>query len=181
DGGRHRAFFAAVLMRVRMIMLMMAAAMRMALRRSARRMFVRVLRRRRAALAVHPARVAADVVLLLPDRHAMLHFIDDVAAREERLVPVTRARANPHREIADGETPDAMHASRMLDAEPLHRFGHDALGFLQRERLEGFVLEAIHLEAFVVIAHPALERCIAAAGRIVQHLRESSGLERLVA
>ena len=44
-----------------------------------------VLVRMRAALAVDPARVAVDVVLFLPDRHAVLHFVDDVAARRERL------------------------------------------------------------------------------------------------
>ena len=39
----------------------------------------------RAALAVHPAGVAVHVVLFLPDRHAVFHFIDDVAARGERF------------------------------------------------------------------------------------------------
>ena len=40
----------------------------------------RLRRRGGAALAVHPAGVTAEVVLLLPDRHAVLDLIDDVAA-----------------------------------------------------------------------------------------------------
>ena len=98
----------------------------------------------------------------------MLHFIDDVAAREESFVAMARARAHPHRDLADREIADAMHARRVLDAEALHGLRHDALGFLHRERLERLVLEAVHRVPFVVIAHPAFERGVAAARRIAQ-------------
>jgi hypothetical protein len=36
-----------------------------------------------AALAIDPAGVAVLVVLFLPDRHAVFHFVDDVAAGSE--------------------------------------------------------------------------------------------------
>src|SRR5271165_6707573 len=52
---------------------------------------VHVRRRRRAALAVHPPRVAAPIVLLLPDRKPVLHFIDDIAAGAKGLVAMRRA------------------------------------------------------------------------------------------
>ncbi len=111
-----------------------------------------------AALAVDPSGVAGDVVLLLPDRHAVLDFVDDEAAGLKRFAAMARAHADPHGEFADFERADAMHAQRMRDAEALDGRAHDALAFLDREFLERFVLESPHLAAFVVIAHPAFER-----------------------
>ncbi len=100
-----------------------------------------VLRRHGAPLAVHPTRVAVLVVLLLPDGHTMFDLIDDVPAGAEGLVPVTRARAHPHRHIPDGEVADAMDARCVLDTEAFNRLGDDALAFLHRERLKRLVLE----------------------------------------
>src|SRR5690242_20496493 len=92
------------------------------------RVFVQlVFTRRCAALAVDPSRVSVLVVLLLPDGHAMLHFIDDVPARAKRLVPMPRARAHPHRHVADGKVSNPVHAGSALDAEALDRLRHDAL------------------------------------------------------
>ena len=65
------------------------------------RMFMRVVRRARAALAVHPAGIAVDVVFLLPDRDAMLDFVDDEAAGAERLVAMRGADAHPDGDVAD--------------------------------------------------------------------------------
>ena len=65
---------------------------------------------RGASFAVHPAGIAVDVVLLLPDRHAMLHFIDDVAACGKRFCAMSGADADPNGKIADLKRSDAMKA-----------------------------------------------------------------------
>ncbi len=129
----------------------------------------------RAALAVHPAGIAVLVVLLLPDGHPMLDLVDDVAAGAECLVAMARRDTDPHRLLADLERTDPVHADGVLDAEPRDRLGDDPLAFLDRERLEGFVLQPAHAPAFVVIANPTLERGIAAAGGIAE-LGPQSGL-----
>ena len=51
------------------------------------------------------------------------------------------AHAHPHRELADRERADPMHAGDAPHAEACQRFGDDALAFLVRERLERLVLE----------------------------------------
>ncbi len=87
----------------------------------------------------------------------MLHLIDNVAAGEERFVPVPRADADPNRHVTDGQIADAVDASGVLDAEPLNRLGEDALALLDREGLERFVLEVPYGVSFVVIAHQPFE------------------------
>ena len=96
----------------------------------------------------------------------MLHFIDDVATGEERLVPMTRAHADPYRHLANREISDPMHALGMLHAEALDRLRDDALPFFDGEGLEGLVFEMSHAVPLVVVAHPTLERRIAATRRI---------------
>ena len=64
---------------------------------------VLVLRGRRATLAVHPAGVAVDVVLFLPDGHTMFDFIDDETAGAEGFVAMGGADAHPYRHLADAE------------------------------------------------------------------------------
>ncbi len=140
-----------------------------------------VLARRCAALAVDPSGIAVFVVLLLPDGNAVFHFIDDVAARAKRLVAVARARAHPHRHIADPEIANAVHAGRALDAEALDRLGYDPLAFLHRQRLERLVLQVPNLVPFVVIAHPAFERRIPAALRIRELGAKRGGVDRRMA
>src|SRR5215218_6015472 len=92
-------------------------------------LFRRWVRRRRATLAIDPARFAIDVVFFLPDRHAVFDRVDDVAAGGKRLGAVCRARADPDREVADGEIADAVHTRRALDAEAFDGFGYDARAF----------------------------------------------------
>ncbi len=86
-----------------------------------------------AALAVHPAGVTIDVVLLLPDRDAMLHLIDDVAAGQKGLLAVARAHAYPYGHLTELQITNAVDAGGVLDAEALDRRGKDALAFLGRE------------------------------------------------
>ena len=61
-----------------------------------------------------------------------------------------------------------MHAGRLDDAETCDRFLHDALTFLVGELFERFVLEARHVVTFIVIAHPALERGVAARSGVFE-------------
>src|ERR1700692_5136146 len=129
---------------------------------------VSVVRRRRAALAVYPARIAAAVVLLLPDRHAMLHLVDDETAGIEGFAAVRGTDADPHCHVAQIQRADAMDAQRMLHREAPQGFGDDALAFLHREFLERFVFQAGDFLAFVMVPHPTLEADIAAGTQIEQ-------------
>jgi hypothetical protein len=73
----------------------------------------------RATLAVHPARIAAAIMLFLPDGQAVFDLIDDEPARIERFAAVRRADAHPHGEVGEFEAPHAMNAQRMLDGKSL--------------------------------------------------------------
>src|SRR5262245_53828653 len=97
--------------------------------------------RRRAALAVYPPRVAVAVMLFLPDGNAMFDLLNVVATGEEGFLAMVSAYADPDRELADGERADAVHARGVLHSEARHSRRHDALAFLDGERLECFVLE----------------------------------------
>src|SRR6185437_12331597 len=136
------------------------------------------LGRRRTALAVHPPGVTVQVVLLFPDRHAVLDLIDDVAAGPEGLVAVRRAYSDPHRQLPDREVPEAVRAARVCDPEALHGLAEDALTFTQRECLEGLVLQVPDARALVVVAHPALERGKAPARGVGELAAQRLGVER---
>ena len=127
---------------------------------------------RGAAFAVDPTGVAVFVVLLLPDGHSVFDFVDDVSAGSESLGPVAGAHAYPYGHLADGEVADAVYACGVFDAEPLDGFCDDALAFFDCERLEGFVFEVADGEAFVVVADPTFERCVATRGGILQLLTQ---------
>src|ERR1700731_2648569 len=118
---------------------------------------VLVLRRRRAALAVHPAGIAASIVLFLPDRHAMLHFVDDETTGIEGFSAMHRTHADPHSHVAQRQRADAMDAQRVLHRESPQGFRDDALTFLHGEFLKGFVLQTSDFLPLVVVPHPTLE------------------------
>src|SRR5690348_14517453 len=70
---------------------------------------------RRASLAIHPARIARDVMLLLPDGHTVFHLVDDEAARAESFVAMRRAHAHPHGHVLESQRAHAMHAGGTRD------------------------------------------------------------------
>ena len=72
---------------------------------------------------MQPAGVAFGIALMLPDRHACLHLVDDVAARRKRGIAVRRAHADPDGQFADGQVAHAVHAARVEHREPLNRLG----------------------------------------------------------
>src|SRR5260370_36012035 len=63
-------------------------------------------RLRCAAFAVDPAGGPASIMLLLPDRDALLHFIDDEPAGVEGFARVGRTAAHPHRPCSQVERSD---------------------------------------------------------------------------
>ena len=132
----------------------------------------------RAAFAIDPSRIAIDVVFLLPDRNAVFHFVDDIAAGLERFVAMPAADADPHGDIADAKRARAMHARGFADAEALDGFVDDALSFFDREIDECFVLKTRHVVTFVVVADPAFERTITAASGIGELLAQRIDIDR---
>src|SRR6478609_726398 len=137
-----------------------------------------VMRMRGASLAVNPSGVAADVVLLLPDGHAMLHFIDDEAAGLEGFVAMRGCDAYPDGDVAQLQVADAVHAQRLRHAESLGSLGHDALAFANTQRLEGLVFQMPDFLTFVVVAYPAFETGEAATMRIEQFRAQCAAVDR---
>src|SRR5688572_2222268 len=117
-----------------------------------------------AALAIDPAAVAFRIVLLLPDRQALLDLVDDVPAGCKGLVAMRGCHTHPHRDPADCELADPMHAGDAPHTEPVQRLGDDPFASLEREGLVRFVLEPEHLATPVVISDPAPETRVTAAG-----------------
>src|SRR5690606_7606896 len=105
---------------------------------------------------------------LLPDRHAMLDFVDDVAAGAEGLVAMRGRGAHPDGGVGQCQAAQPVHAQDALDAEALLRLLDDALALAHAERLEGLVFQPRDLLPLVVVAHPAFEGGESAAVRIDQ-------------
>ena len=146
--GVGRVLACVLIRRVFVVVIVLAGRVPVRVRRRARARELRhavrdgVARRGSATLAVHPTEVAVGVVLFLPDRHAVLDLVDDVAARGEGLVAVRGTHAHPDGQLADREVADPVHAGRPQDAEagrsPRPRCVHPrVIG----ERLESLVLE----------------------------------------
>ena len=100
---------------------------------------------------MQPVRVAFAVVLALPDRHALLHFIDDVAAGVEGGATMRCAHPDPHGQIADREGADAVRAAGRQHVETRHRLGHDPFAFAFGQGAIGFIVQAIHRATGVVV------------------------------
>src|SRR5882757_5941850 len=131
-------------------------------------MIVRMVRRRRTALAVDPARVAAPVMFFFPDRNPVLDFIDDVSALVEGFAAVGGTHTHPHRHVGKIERPDPMDAHRVLDGKTLQCLGQDSFAFFDGQGLKGFVFEPSDVLALVMIAHPTLEADVAAGAAVEQ-------------
>src|SRR6185503_4871300 len=140
-------------------------------------MLMLMITRQCTPLAVDPAGIAIDVVFFLPDRHAVFHFIDDVAAGAEGLVAMRGADPHPDSHVANSERAETMHAGRARDAETFAGLGDDACTFLLCKFDERLVLQPRNCQALVVIAHPAFEGCEAAAGVIAHGALQRRGIE----
>src|SRR4051794_12678151 len=109
------------------------------------------------SIRMKPPRGAVGVVLVLPDRHAPLHLVDDPTACSKCGVAMIGADTHPHREIADRERADPMDAADLAHAKPFDRVGEDRLSFAECERPVCLIVELKHGLAVVVIAHPAFK------------------------
>src|ERR1700734_3876916 len=138
---------------------------------------VSVIRRRRATLAVHPAGIAASIVLFLPDGHAMLHFVDDKTTGIEGFAAVDGTHPDPDGHVAQVKRADAMDAQSVRDREAPQGFGENAFAFLHRKFLERFVFQAGHCLPFIVIANPTLETDIAAGTRVEEFASRVVGVD----
>ena len=116
-------------------------------------------------------------MFLLPDRNAVLHFVDDVPTRFEGLVTMARTHADPHCELSEGKIPDAMHAPRVLDTEARTGLRDDAFALSNGELRKRLVLEASNFPAFIVITYPTLECGISAARGIGELCTERLGVQ----
>src|SRR3546814_4877452 len=76
---------------------------------------------------MQPVLAAFGVALALPDRHARLDLVDDVATGGEGGVAVRGGDADPDRDVADHQVAGAVHAARVEDVESLERLGQHAL------------------------------------------------------
>ena len=129
---------------------------------------VRVLRFRGASLAIDPTRIAAAIVLLLPNGYAVLNLVDNEPAGIEGFAAMRGTYPNPHRHVAYAQGPDPMDAHGMLHREAPHSFRDDAVAFLYSQLLKSFVFQPRDLLAFVLIANPTLETDVAARPWILQ-------------
>jgi hypothetical protein len=139
--------------------------------------FVRVCAWHGASLAVHPARIAIDVVFLFPDGHAMFDFIDDEAAGTKRFVAVRGAHSYPHGDVAQAQRAHAVHAGGARDAILRARFFDDTCAFLFGELGESLVFQARYRMAFIMVAHPAFEGRKAPAALVAHLPLQGGGIE----
>src|SRR3546814_9444199 len=82
---------------------------------------------------MQPVLAAFGVALALPDRHARLDLVDDVATGGEGGVAVRGGDADPDRDVADHQVAGAVNAARVEDVESLQRLGQHALAFRSEE------------------------------------------------
>src|SRR4051794_28899783 len=78
--------------------------------------------------------------LFLPDRHLLLHPVDDVAAGLERLAPVGRGDGDDHAGLADRQPAHAVHDRRPLLRPALRHLVQDLAHLLLRHLRVGVVL-----------------------------------------
>ena len=142
--------------------------------------FVMVVAVGGAALAVHPPGVPVHVVLFLPDRYAVLHFVDDVAAGRKGLAPVSGAHPHPHRNIFQAEVAGAVYAGGSNNAKSFAGLIQNDMPFFKSESRIRLVFERAHLTAFVVIAHPALKARIAARSDVAARPMQRAQIEGLI-
>src|SRR6056297_1322413 len=131
-------------------------------------MVVLAVARSAAALAVHPCRLALDVVFFFPDRQALLQLVDDVATGLERLVAMRRGRAHPDGKLAHRKVADTVHAREAHRAEAGLCLLEDLESLIHRQVGVCLVVQARDSTALVMVANPAFERRVSPAARAHQ-------------
>lgn len=115
-----------------------------------------------ATLAIHPARIAIDVVLFLPDRQTYFDLIDDEATGLERLVPMGRGNTNPYRTLTEFKQADAMHAAGIEIRKTLLRLCQHFLTLGNDQGFIRLILEALDNLPFIFVANPTFEGAVPA-------------------
>src|SRR5688572_9842785 len=128
-------------------------------------------------LRMQPTGIAFGIALMFPDRHARLHFIDDVTAGGEGCIAMGRSYADPHREFADGEVAGAMDAARIDDGEFFRRLHHDPFALAFGQCGVSLVAQAEDHAVGIVVADPALEAGETADTVIQQVRAQRRGVE----
>src|SRR6056297_937884 len=107
-------------------------------------------------VSLDPFAVAVDVVLLLPDRCAMFHLLDQIATGLEGLVTMTRTGRSDHAGFADLETTTAVSQPEACFEAPLIQCLRCDLGkHVLAQRSVQIVTHAQHRSPLVQIAHPS--------------------------
>ena len=88
--------------------------------------------------------------------------------------------ADPHRQLAQREFADAMHATRIGDRKTRACFGKNVFAFCFRERDVGLVMQANHGPAVIVIAHPAFEARKGTSAMVEQCIAQWRDIDRVV-
>src|SRR6266478_9588361 len=104
-------------------------------------------------------------MLLLPNRHTVLYFIDDEPAGIEGFAAVRGTHADPDRHVAYAQGAHTMDAKSVFYRELPQGFGDDPLAFLHRQFLKSFVFQPGDFSTLVQITHPAFETDIASGAR----------------
>src|SRR3546814_20561546 len=76
---------------------------------------------------MQPVLAAFGVALALPDRHARLDLVDDVATGGEGGVAVRGGDADQDRDVADHQVAGAVHAARVEDISEARRVGKECV------------------------------------------------------
>src|SRR5690606_17435975 len=126
-------------------------------------------RPRRAAglVRMQPLCRAIGIAFVFPDRRPQLDLVDHVTARVEGGVAMRGAGADPHRQPADRQLADPVHAVHAADGKAPGRFLDDALALGHRQAGIGLVAQAADRATVVVVADPASEAGVG-AGLVAQ-------------
>src|SRR3546814_13452807 len=104
---------------------------------------------------MQPVLAAFGVALALPDRHARLDLVDDVATGGEAGVAVRGGDAEPAPDVADHHFAGSVHAARVAAVDSLQRLRPHDLAFGFGQRCIRFVMHYFHPAALVSVAPPA--------------------------
>src|SRR5690606_22526689 len=86
--------------------------------------------------------------------------------------------AHPHRQLADTQLADPVHAARFHDVESAQRLFDDLFALLFGQGDVGFIAQSDYGPAFIVIADPALETGEGAGGLVTEAIAQGIDADR---
>lgn len=133
-----------------------------------------------AGVAFDPCAGAVRVVFFFPDGDGGFDGIDDGAAGVEGGVSMGSGDGDGDGNFTDLEVACAVLAVGGDDVVILADFFKDALALFFGEGGEGLVFQRCDVAALVVVAHPALEACVAACSGVADCITEGAGVDGLI-